>query len=753
MEKRKSTSTTTLKQNIEQLQKEELEREKRISDLRDILNNKRTILHDLKQKLNDNIKLFGGMFLLFDDEQDNLSSSSNTFSYSDSDSESNSELFIYPVDQEIIDENNWEEMSPVLSQNKGKFPKKKKKQEKRKRRKQKSESFLQKPSKTKTNTKKSKKKERSNSQTATSETNPKNRSRKKERVNDKHNGLFQSQIQGNNDWIQIKPKKYRSKSVVHRKRLIKSQTIETSDKKRVQSDFQKYLNGNKKGKKEKRKKTKKNKHKSSRRNQSKLNKNLGSNELESTGKSKRKTHEKNMKGNGGNDGDDEEGGDKVDEIPPPLPPRTFLKKNQGVEKVNKKDSNTPVKKRRSTFYTPQLQRKERKTGKVPRQGSDNFQIYLETKRNPIKEVTSLQIFKFIDQDEQKKKNKKNDNNSIFKSKFKKRKIFQKISRSNKNKNSNKKPKTTATTTTTTTTTQNQQNDLNKSPRNTNIYRKKQIRRLKMRREKLRDGNNAMPSPRMSARRKQMMENKKKFRQSIGLHNKLPRQIEIDLQNIFKPNTGNSNKTQPNRNNSDNSGNNSNNGNGNGNNQMNGCKEFGWGNSPKNKELSRIFIPDFTSVQENNTSPNNNSTSNSGSMEFDESGLPTFDTILNNYLSNFVQFSASEYNDENILFWSRVNKFKEYIRLGRKEDARVVAQEILNQHILEDSDKEINISWKLRTELISQLKDVQKFCPSDKVFDRAHKSVYDIMSGDLYLSFFRTPFYQEIIHEIEKHKKI
>ncbi|KAJ6240538.1 regulator of g protein signaling [Anaeramoeba flamelloides] len=270
------------------------------------------------------------------------------------------------------------------------------------------------------------------------------------------------------------------------------------------------------------------------------------------------------------------------------------------------------------------------------------------------------------------------------------------------------------------------------------------------------------NPEMGARQKKILENKKKFRKSIGLHNTLPKQIEINLQNVFNTNAEQNEKLLMNASNEQNNNNSHNQNNGNKNENLNkNTNQNGNNNKKKNKkknknknkknkntieiENSSIFIPDFTSIQQGDSlNPTN--------IEFDESGLPTFDSILNNYLSNFVQFSASEYNDENILFWSRVNEFKKYFRFGRQEKAKSIATQILNSHILENSEKEINISWELRQELMLQLKNIETICPEPTVFDKAHKIIYEIMSGDLYLSFFRTPFYQEIVNQIEISKK-
>ncbi|KAJ3449679.1 regulator of g protein signaling [Anaeramoeba flamelloides] len=140
------------------------------------------------------------------------------------------------------------------------------------------------------------------------------------------------------------------------------------------------------------------------------------------------------------------------------------------------------------------------------------------------------------------------------------------------------------------------------------------------------------------------------------------------------------------------------------------------------------------------------------IEFNDSGILTFDTILTNYLSQFFQYSASEYNEENILFWASVNQFKELIEKNETDSALEKAKQIINLFIVENSDKEINISSKVREKIMKQNLDLNSTNLIHNIFDKAQSQVYDMMSSDLYFSFFQTPFYQEILQEIKSESK-
>ncbi|KAJ6239425.1 regulator of g protein signaling-related [Anaeramoeba flamelloides] len=140
------------------------------------------------------------------------------------------------------------------------------------------------------------------------------------------------------------------------------------------------------------------------------------------------------------------------------------------------------------------------------------------------------------------------------------------------------------------------------------------------------------------------------------------------------------------------------------------------------------------------------------IKFDRDGNPTFDSILNHFLIDFIEFSASEYNDENILFWSRANEFKEYCQQRKTKLARQMAYKIYKSHIIENSEKEINISGPLRSKIINSFNRNSLICPPPNIFNEAQKNVYEIMSGDLYLSFLRSSFFQSVSKNLGKVQK-
>ncbi|KAJ6244524.1 regulator of g protein-signaling 1 [Anaeramoeba flamelloides] len=140
-------------------------------------------------------------------------------------------------------------------------------------------------------------------------------------------------------------------------------------------------------------------------------------------------------------------------------------------------------------------------------------------------------------------------------------------------------------------------------------------------------------------------------------------------------------------------------------------------------------------------------------EFDDLGILSLNSILNNFFLKFVKFSESEYNDENLLYWQSVNIFKQLFEDGELKKAKKQAKNIFNLYIKNDAAKQINISGKSRNELINIFDNLSNNFPDKNIFNKTQRSIYDMMSNDLYLSFFKTPLYQEIIQEIENEKKL
>ncbi|KAJ3436338.1 hypothetical protein M0812_18395 [Anaeramoeba flamelloides] len=140
-------------------------------------------------------------------------------------------------------------------------------------------------------------------------------------------------------------------------------------------------------------------------------------------------------------------------------------------------------------------------------------------------------------------------------------------------------------------------------------------------------------------------------------------------------------------------------------------------------------------------------------EFDDLGILSLNSILNNFFLKFVKFSESEYNDENLLYWQSVNIFKQLFEDGELKKAKKQAKNIFNLYIKNDAAKQINISGKSRNELIKIFDNLSNNFPDKNIFNKTQRSIYDMMSNDLYLSFFKTPLYQEIIQEIENEKKL
>ncbi|KAJ5067837.1 regulator of g protein signaling-related [Anaeramoeba ignava] len=121
-------------------------------------------------------------------------------------------------------------------------------------------------------------------------------------------------------------------------------------------------------------------------------------------------------------------------------------------------------------------------------------------------------------------------------------------------------------------------------------------------------------------------------------------------------------------------------------------------------------------------------------------------FIDRYMKYLVEFSSNEHNEENVLFWFSVNKFKQLCILGENEIAIRYANLISQTFIEDESNKQVNISGDVRRRIAQQLKKIRRI-PNPQLFDAAEKQIYELMSNDQYLNFFRSKYYFRMLKEI------
>eukprot|EP01130_Rhizamoeba_saxonica_P014955 TRINITY_DN6613_c1_g1_i1.p1 TRINITY_DN6613_c1_g1~~TRINITY_DN6613_c1_g1_i1.p1 ORF type:complete len:175 (-),score=35.84 TRINITY_DN6613_c1_g1_i1:156-680(-) len=91
------------------------------------------------------------------------------------------------------------------------------------------------------------------------------------------------------------------------------------------------------------------------------------------------------------------------------------------------------------------------------------------------------------------------------------------------------------------------------------------------------------------------------------------------------------------------------------------------------------------------------------------------------MEDFKEFLRKEYNDENLMFYTAVVDFQE----NYEKNGQILAKQIVNSYIKNDSEYEINVSSVCRRKILTAHKN--KEYPED-IFIEAHRDVTSSLWG-------------------------
>jgi regulator of G-protein signaling len=105
---------------------------------------------------------------------------------------------------------------------------------------------------------------------------------------------------------------------------------------------------------------------------------------------------------------------------------------------------------------------------------------------------------------------------------------------------------------------------------------------------------------------------------------------------------------------------------------------------------------------------------------------------------FRAFLQRDFCEENIEFWLEVEDY----RKTKQNKLNKKAQRILNEFIVPQSPKEINLDSITRESLISQLSTGP---PTPNTFDQAQKRTQGLLESDAYQRFLKSELYMELVY--------
>ncbi|KAL3861372.1 hypothetical protein ACJMK2_007408 [Sinanodonta woodiana] len=100
---------------------------------------------------------------------------------------------------------------------------------------------------------------------------------------------------------------------------------------------------------------------------------------------------------------------------------------------------------------------------------------------------------------------------------------------------------------------------------------------------------------------------------------------------------------------------------------------------------------------------------------------------------FTEFLKKEFSEENIIFWTEVEKYKQ---ITCQDMRNVQAKEIFDKHLSVDASEPVNIDSVARKQVDSQL-DI----PTPQIFDVAQHQIYRLMKQDSYTRFLKSELYK------------
>ncbi|KAL3863634.1 hypothetical protein ACJMK2_005384 [Sinanodonta woodiana] len=121
----------------------------------------------------------------------------------------------------------------------------------------------------------------------------------------------------------------------------------------------------------------------------------------------------------------------------------------------------------------------------------------------------------------------------------------------------------------------------------------------------------------------------------------------------------------------------------------------------------------------------------------------FDKLLRDIsgLHVFTEFLKKEFSEENIIFWTTVEKYKQ---ITNQDLRKVQAKDIFNKHLSVRASEPVNIDSVAR-----QQADSQMDTPTPQIFDLAQHQIYQLMKQDSYARFLKSELYKTcLIKEME-----
>ncbi|KAK3595317.1 hypothetical protein CHS0354_004469 [Potamilus streckersoni] len=121
----------------------------------------------------------------------------------------------------------------------------------------------------------------------------------------------------------------------------------------------------------------------------------------------------------------------------------------------------------------------------------------------------------------------------------------------------------------------------------------------------------------------------------------------------------------------------------------------------------------------------------------------FDKMLRDFhgLHVFTEFLKKEFSEENIVFWTAVEKYKQ---ITDQDMRKVQAKDIFNKHLSVRASEPVNIDSIARQQADSQM-DI----PTPQIFDMAQHQIYQLMKQDSYARFLKSELYKTcLLKEME-----
>jgi len=115
----------------------------------------------------------------------------------------------------------------------------------------------------------------------------------------------------------------------------------------------------------------------------------------------------------------------------------------------------------------------------------------------------------------------------------------------------------------------------------------------------------------------------------------------------------------------------------------------------------------------------------------------------NYCSFFLKFLEREFAQENVIFWLRVNEFRNTISDSERV---IIAKDIFEAFIQPGAQNEINLSdFTISKTILPYFKSENNYFPND-MYNRSQKEIYDLMTLHSWPRFVLTADYKKIVAE-------